>query len=64
MAAFFIVFSPQGTSAPAKVHASHKAALGAAHRTAAAHPGQEFFVMRSASKPAMVQPAEPAQQAA
>lgn len=47
---FYTVFSPQG-EAPAKVqHTTHGEALFAARRMAALHPGQEFFVMKSASK--------------
>lgn len=62
--AFFIVFSPQGATAPVKVHASHKEALGIAHRMADAHPGQEFFVMKSASKAIKAKAAETVPEAA
>lgn len=52
---FYTVFSPSG-EAPAKVqHATHGEALFAARRMATAHPEQEFFVMKSASK-AQVKP--------
>ena len=50
---FFIVYSPQGPTPPVKQHKTHKEAMGAAHRMASYHPGREFFVMKSASKPVL-----------
>lgn len=48
---FYIVYSPEG-NAPAKVqHRTKGAALWVARRMAALHPGQTFYVMKSASKP-------------
>lgn len=60
---FFIVFSPEGVTPPIKQHTSHKEALGIAHMMAERHPGQSFFVMKSASKPVCREPVseEPAQ---
>lgn len=50
---FYTVFSPQG-EAPAKVqHATYGEARFAAKRMALLNPGQEFFVMKSASKGVM-----------
>ena len=47
---FYTVYSPEGET-PAKVqHATHGEALFAAKQMAKFHPGQEFFVMKSASK--------------
>lgn len=49
--AFYTVFSPQG-EAPAKVqHETRGAAKFAASQMAKFHPGREFYVMKSASKP-------------
>lgn len=48
---FYTVYSPEGET-PAKVqHATHGVALFAAKQMAKFHPGQTFFVMKSASKP-------------
>lgn len=50
----FIVWSPEG-EAPAKVeHATHGKALWAAWKLAEEHPGQTFYVMGRAGKPAFV----------
>lgn len=43
--AFFMVWSPQG-AAPTKRHATHKGAMGEAHRLAKLAPEAEFFVLR------------------
>jgi hypothetical protein len=48
---FYIVFSPQGTTAPVRQHDSHSEALSTAHHMAKLHPGKEFFVMKSKSRP-------------
>jgi hypothetical protein len=48
---FYTVYSPEGET-PAKVqHETHGDALFAAKQMAKFHPGQTFFVMKSASKP-------------
>lgn len=48
---FFIVFSPEGETAPVVVHETHKAAMNAAYAMAAKHPQAKFFVMGSLSRP-------------
>lgn len=57
--AFFIVFSPEGTSAPVVVHKSHKEALAIAWEMARLRPGQTFFVMGSMSRPCVRQAVDP-----
>lgn len=63
-----------GSGMPMVRHPTHKAAYRTAHRMAKLHPGQEFFVLRSASSPivyddlgeqadASETPAEPASKA-
>lgn len=54
-AKFFIVFSPDGPTPPVKAHASHKEACRVAWLMAKAHPGQAFYVMKSASRPCVVE---------
>lgn len=51
METFFIIYSPEGETPPKVTHATHKEALGIAHNMAKLHPGQTFFVMKSASRP-------------
>lgn len=48
---FFILFSPEGTTAPVQVHASHKEAHAIAHVMAKRNPGHTFFVMRKSGRP-------------
>lgn len=52
----FLVWSPDGTTEPKRVHETHKAALHEAYRLAGLFPGREFFVMMQASRPCVVQP--------
>lgn len=52
----FLVWSPEGPTAPTVTHVTHKSALFEAHRMAKQFRGQRFFVMRTASKAAVVAP--------
>lgn len=53
---FFIVYSPEGEAPPRVQHKNHGAAMHQAARLAKANPGRRFFVMRTASRPLMVEP--------
>jgi len=44
----FIVWSPAGETPPKMQYATHKEAAYYAHKMAAKHPGQTFFVMTRA----------------
>ena len=50
----YIVWSPEGSTAPVKAHATHGEALAVAHMMAKHHPGQTFRVMQCASRPITV----------
>jgi hypothetical protein len=52
----YIVWSPEGATAPVKAHATHKEALAIAHQMAKRHPGQTFRVMQTASRPIVAEP--------
>ena len=52
---FFIVFSPDGPTPPTKVYDDHKPAFAIANLMARQHPGQTFHVMKSTSRPIVVE---------
>lgn len=52
---FFIVYSPEGEAPPRVQHKNHGAAMHQAARLAKANPGRRFFVMRTASRPLVVE---------
>ncbi len=60
----YIVFSPEGMTAPVKTHPTHRQAAGIAWQMAKAHPGQTFYVMRKAGRGAFVEAAEAETEAA
>jgi hypothetical protein len=51
----FIVFSPEGPTAPVKTHPSHREAAAIAWHMAKLHPGQTFFVMKTAGRRAFIE---------
>lgn len=48
----FIVFSPEGTTAPVKTYPTHQSASHVAWEMARQYPEQTFYVMRHLGKPA------------
>ena len=54
----YIVWSPQGQTPPVVPLDTHKQAFRAANGMAKLHPGQDFYVMVTASKPVRVQEGE------
>lgn len=49
----YIVWSPNGEAPPKVAHESHNAACHAAWMMAKQYPGQTFYIMRRAGKPAL-----------
>jgi hypothetical protein len=48
----FIVFSPEGPTAPVKTYPTHKSAAHDAWEMARKYPTQTFYVMQKAGRPA------------
>lgn len=55
----FMVWSPEGKSAPKVTHSTHQEAFAIAHVMAKQYPGQSFYVLATASKP-IIAKSEPA----
>lgn len=51
---FYLVFCPDGPGMPSKIHDTHQSAFFECHRMSKLHPGKQFFVLSSASKPIIV----------
>lgn len=52
----FLVWSPDGTHEPTKIHETHKSALREAYRMSALFPGREFYVLMQASRACVTVP--------
>lgn len=52
----FLVWSPDGTTEPKRVHDTHKSALREAYRLSGIFPGREFYVVMQASRACVTLP--------